>query len=274
MLIVRKRHPNHTLGPFVPNPFPHGPTQLDATRCADAFGLETTEMHRETVETFNPWIRAYMDDTGLEPAIPPLPTESIYFTNFFLTRVEWWGKPEVQAFMDAVNASGGIYWHRWGDAPIQTAALRLLGVPRSVRHLDVDYVHLSTQNRIVRGEEVAFSAEGVQNAHFRRLVQDATTVNGSSLNCSLNGSLTLNGSSLNCSLNGSVTLTGGVSLSTSPTAGPPAPLQVEGPCPLIGDCVQSPGYPMGYGNNEACTIRNVPQTPIHVGAFNVEHEIT
>eukprot|EP00966_Prymnesium_polylepis_P093948 2174842-Prymnesium_polylepis.1 len=155
---AQESHPNRRPAKTLPTCGPTSPRYH--TLCTDAFGLETKEMHRETIETFEPWIRAYMSETGLEPAIPPLPTESIYFTNFFVTRVGWWRKPEVQAFMDAVNASGGIYRHRWGDAPIQTAVLRLLGLSRSVRHLDVDYLHLSTQNRIVRGEEVTFSTEG------------------------------------------------------------------------------------------------------------------
>eukprot|EP00966_Prymnesium_polylepis_P274247 6335624-Prymnesium_polylepis.1 len=33
-----------------------------------AFGLETTESHQETLETFLPWLREYMDSKGLEPA--------------------------------------------------------------------------------------------------------------------------------------------------------------------------------------------------------------
>eukprot|EP00966_Prymnesium_polylepis_P163441 3777742-Prymnesium_polylepis.1 len=143
---------------------------MNALSADYAFGLRTQEKHRETVATFNPWVAQYMANHNIQPTIPPLPTEDIYFTNFFISRISWWGQPRVQQFLRAVNASGGIYEHRWGDAPIQTAALRLHATPSAVMQIDVDYVQLSTQNRIIGGKEVKFSAESIVNPHFRRLV--------------------------------------------------------------------------------------------------------
>ena len=139
-----------------------------------AFGLDTVESHLETVATFGPWVREYSATVGVRPTIPPVPTNRIYFTNFFISRVDFWSSAEVQGFLDAVNRSGGIYAHRWGDAPIQTAALRLYAPADSVVHLDMDYLHLSTRNKIVAGEETTFNAAGVRNAHFRRLAAAAT----------------------------------------------------------------------------------------------------
>eukprot|EP00966_Prymnesium_polylepis_P304234 7028900-Prymnesium_polylepis.2 len=72
-----------------------------------AFGLETHESHEETLQTFSPWLRDYMPAARLQPALPPLPTSRILFTNFFVSRVAWWGEPAVQQFLDVVNASGG-----------------------------------------------------------------------------------------------------------------------------------------------------------------------
>mmetsp|Transcript_68777 Transcript_68777/g.188737 ORF Transcript_68777/g.188737 Transcript_68777/m.188737 type:complete len:133 (+) Transcript_68777:1255-1653(+) len=43
----------------------------------------------------------------------------------FISRVDWWGSKDVQAYLAAVEENGGIYAHRWGDAPIQTTALKL-----------------------------------------------------------------------------------------------------------------------------------------------------
>eukprot|EP00966_Prymnesium_polylepis_P332387 7387895-Prymnesium_polylepis.1 len=59
----------------------------------------------------------------------------------------------------------------------------------------MDYVHMSTRNRIIRGEEVPFGAEGIANAHFRRLAAVATAnmSNGSVANVS-NGRATSAGS--------------------------------------------------------------------------------
>eukprot|EP00966_Prymnesium_polylepis_P328261 7384065-Prymnesium_polylepis.1 len=50
----------------------------------------------------------------------------------------------------------------------------------------MDYLHMSTRNRIVRGEEVPFAAAGIANAHFRRLAVKVTanTSNGSIANIS------------------------------------------------------------------------------------------
>ena len=47
---------------------------LGALTATYAFGLDTIESHAETVETFNPWLAAYMAVTGVEPTMPPLPT--------------------------------------------------------------------------------------------------------------------------------------------------------------------------------------------------------
>lgn len=44
-----------------------------------------------------------------------------------------------------------------------------------------------------------------------------------------------------------------------------------GPCVVVGDCVQSSGYPTSnYNNHEACTITNVPAVAAQVVAFDVE----
>ncbi|KAL1502991.1 hypothetical protein AB1Y20_011061 [Prymnesium parvum] len=139
-----------------------------------AYGLVTSEAHQPTLATFLPWLRGYMARTGKQPTLPPLPTAEIYFTNFFISRVRWWEQPEVRAFLAAVNASGGVYRHRWGDAPIQTAALRLHAAASSVVGLAVDYVHLSTHNQIVRGAEARLDAAAIPNAHFRLLAAAAS----------------------------------------------------------------------------------------------------
>jgi len=56
---------------------------------------------------------------------------------------------------------------------------------------------------------------------------------------------------------------------------PPRPglVQITGPCMLTSDgaCATSPHYPNNYGPNEACTITNVPPTPLVVAAFDVQN---
>jgi len=82
--------------------------------------------------------------------------ENMFFSNFFMTRVDWWRRAEVQGFLRAVDMSGGIYRSRWGDAPIHTAALQLFAEHEEVVYLHVDYSHGSTGNEVRNGQEVEF----------------------------------------------------------------------------------------------------------------------
>ena len=57
-----------------------------------------------------------------------------------------------------------------------------------------------------------------------------------------------------------------------PSASSEVPLAVSGPCTIAdGMCVRSGNFPGNYGNDEKCTIRNVPRVPIRVVAFDTEH---
>ena len=82
----------------------------------------------------------------------------MYFSNVFLTRVDWWRRDDVQAFLRAVDLTGSIYRHRWGDAPIQTATLNMFAQRAEVVQLAVNYSHYSTGNEVVNGREVSFVA--------------------------------------------------------------------------------------------------------------------
>ena len=66
-----------------------------------------------------------------------------------------------------MKASGNIYVHRWGDAPIQTTALRLFApAPVLVAHIPVDYLHVSTMNRIhADGTESDGYSDGEMASH-------------------------------------------------------------------------------------------------------------
>ncbi|KAL1505011.1 hypothetical protein AB1Y20_008774 [Prymnesium parvum] len=117
------------------------------------YGLQTGESHVETVETMPAWLASYIAHANLSTASDALSLVStIFFTNFFVSRVDWWLQPEactVKRLLDAIDASGGIYRHRWGDAPIQTIALRLLADARRVAWLPMDYYHVSTMDHIL-----------------------------------------------------------------------------------------------------------------------------
>ena len=108
----------------------------------------------------------------------------IYFTNFFVSRVQWWFRPEVQQYLRAVDASRGIYVHRWGDAPVQTVALELFASKSTVTRLPTDYLHVSTMNRIlVDGTEIDgwFDSE-MQHHPIVRALRRLQTTNSTAAN--------------------------------------------------------------------------------------------
>lgn len=61
-----------------------------------------------------------------------------FYNNFFLTNVSLWHRPNVRRFLEHVDRMGGIYTHRWGDAPIQTAAVQMF-VPGEQVHKFSDW---------------------------------------------------------------------------------------------------------------------------------------
>jgi len=158
-----------------------------------SYGLETLERHDETLATLPSWLSTYAG-----PQTPSVDTrelvEHMFFTNFFISRVDWWATEDVSTFLSAVADSGGVFAHRWGDAPIQTAALRLFAPADKLARIPMDYLHASTMNRIFSdGTEADGWADGEMLAHplvvefagreLRKLA-DALTSNASMPNVS------------------------------------------------------------------------------------------
>jgi hypothetical protein len=97
---------------------------------------------------------------------------------------------QVQQYLTAIDAAGGIYTHRWGDAPIQTTALALFAPTPSVVRIPTDYLHVSTMNRIFRDGHVVdgyhdseMQRHPLVRAHLR-LLSDAGSHSAHSSNCS------------------------------------------------------------------------------------------
>lgn len=125
-----------------------------------AFGVLNKEEHAVTADTLKPWLadRCKRIDAGNEfcEATASGVVEQMYFNNLFAARRDWWVSQATSAFMKEIDESGGIYRHRWGDAPIQTAAVRFLIDGRNIseqvfRFPGLHYVHFSTDNLIVDG---------------------------------------------------------------------------------------------------------------------------
>lgn len=61
-----------------------------------------------------------------------VPTEFItnmplmYYNNFFVTGTAFWKRSDVQQIIDGIDKHGGIFYYRYGDAPIHTLITSLL----------------------------------------------------------------------------------------------------------------------------------------------------
>jgi glycosyltransferase involved in cell wall biosynthesis len=101
------------------------------------------DSHAETVATLPKFTRRYIREQGVDVHCAMNDIDALYYyTNFTVTRVAFWGQPEVQAYLRAVDQSLGIYQYRWGDHIIQTHALKMFSRPERIYHFqDFKYTH-------------------------------------------------------------------------------------------------------------------------------------
>jgi len=62
------------------------------------------------------------------PEIPEKMTISmpiIYYNNFFITKTDFWKRPEVTKAIEEIDKDGSIFYFRWGDAPLQSILVML-----------------------------------------------------------------------------------------------------------------------------------------------------
>lgn len=65
---------------------------------------------------------------GKECALKEFITEMplMYYNNFFVTSTKFWKQENVKQAIDKINQHGGIFYYRYGDAPIHTVLVTLL----------------------------------------------------------------------------------------------------------------------------------------------------
>uniref|UniRef100_A0A7S0NZV5 Nucleotide-diphospho-sugar transferase domain-containing protein n=1 Tax=Calcidiscus leptoporus TaxID=127549 RepID=A0A7S0NZV5_9EUKA len=119
------------------------------------YAFWTAESHKETVQTLRIWLNDYINQHGISTA-QKVDVQWMYFTNVFITRVDWWLQPQVQRFLLDVDKTSHIYWHRWGDAPLQTSALHMFAPASKIVFIEIDYSHGSTRNEIKQGKEAKY----------------------------------------------------------------------------------------------------------------------
>jgi alpha 1,2-mannosyltransferase len=67
---------------------------------------------------------------------------NMFYTNFEISRFDFWRSKEYRDFWNEIQRSKGVYFKRWGDAPIHLLAVALLLEKDDVREfLDVSYWH-------------------------------------------------------------------------------------------------------------------------------------
>ena len=70
------------------------------------------------------------------------PVTRYYYNNFEISHMSIWRSQNYQRYINKVDTEGGIYYHRWGDAPIKSIAVRMI-VPKAEIHqfTDIRYRH-------------------------------------------------------------------------------------------------------------------------------------
>jgi hypothetical protein len=63
----------------------------------------------------------------------------MFYNNFHVTRPSFWRRPEVLETLRAVDRHGGIFFGRWGDAPLQTLIAFLHAGPERVARYPFAY---------------------------------------------------------------------------------------------------------------------------------------
>ena len=109
----------------------HRLIHVDALSCTEGL-WEATEkfigQYNITPEFFKEW-----------------PRPKIYYNNFEISAMKLWKSEIYKQYVDYIDSLGGIYYHRWGDAPIKSIAVSLF-VPSGKVHCfkDIAYRHQST----------------------------------------------------------------------------------------------------------------------------------
>ena len=70
------------------------------------------------------------------------PRGRIFWNNFELSDIDVWRSFEYRDYIDYIDRTGGIYYHRWGDATIKTVAVTLFVSKNRTHHFkDITYKH-------------------------------------------------------------------------------------------------------------------------------------
>jgi hypothetical protein len=117
------------------------------------FAMRKLEAHKPTRDTLPAWSQQYMSNCQMKPTAvmdQPFSTCFNFYNNWHIGKVSFFTRPDVRHYLMAVNASGFIRSHRWGDSTIQAYAVRMFMQPEHIQQVpDFVYTHASHGNTIV-----------------------------------------------------------------------------------------------------------------------------
>ena len=88
--------------------------------------------------------RNFIEEHSIQPTFfQQWPEPKIFYNNFEISNMDIWNNRGYREYIDYIDKLGGIYYHRWGDAPIKGLAMSLF-VPRDKLHRfdDLGYLHI------------------------------------------------------------------------------------------------------------------------------------
>ena len=91
----------------------------------------------------------HINRTGIKPGFFAEWLEpQLYYNNFEISKMSTWLSKGYADYVEYLDHLGGMYFHRWGDAPIKGIAVSLF-VPKSEIHRfsDIGYSHGSYVNK-------------------------------------------------------------------------------------------------------------------------------
>jgi len=93
-------------------------------------------MKTDVFEKFNQILQL----NKLEPSQTDINTDMpiMYYNNFFITKTDFWQRNDVKNVIQKINDHGGIFYYRYGDAPLQTLIVSLLN-PQGISRTSFKY---------------------------------------------------------------------------------------------------------------------------------------
>ena len=85
----------------------------------------------------------YIKQFNITPVVfQKWPKRVCFFNNFELSELSFWQSQEYRHYVDYVDKLGGIYYYRWGDAPIKTIGVSLFMRNGNLHWFkDINYTH-------------------------------------------------------------------------------------------------------------------------------------